>query len=174
MQDAKLNLRSWASNSQSLTAEASKDKVVADSTNVSILGLWLNTLTDTLSLTPQAPTPRHYTLVTKQEILWESLAIFDPLRLVSPVTIKAKIFIQHLWQQRLLWNEPLHQDDQDEWLTIINEIGESTSMSIARCYFIDEDNQSHYQLHVFSDASTKANGAVAFICNELRTCFGMA
>ena len=60
------------------------------------------------------------------------------------------------------------------WLTIIKEIEETTSTSITRCYFTSEDDQSHYQLHVLSDASTKAYGAVAFICNESSTCFVMA
>ena len=40
-----------------------------------------------------------------------------------------------------------------------------------RYYFTDQDDQSHYQLHIFSDASTKSYVAVAFICNESSTCF---
>lgn len=43
----------------------------------------------------------------------------------------------------------------------------------ARCYFTSEDTQPLYQLYVFSDASTKAYGAAAFICNESSICFVM-
>ena len=132
MQDAKFNLRSWASNSQLLSAKASKANVAVDSTDVNILGMQWNTLTDTLSLTPRPAIPSHETLVTKREILRESSGIFDPLGLISPVTIKAKIFIQHLWQQRLQWDEPLQQNDQDEWLLITKEIKEATTTSITR------------------------------------------
>ena len=52
MQDAKFNLRSWASNSQLLSAKASKANVAMNSTDVKILGMQWNTLTDTHSLTP--------------------------------------------------------------------------------------------------------------------------
>ena len=174
MQDAKFNLRSWASNSKLLTAEASKGNVAVDTSDVNILGMRWNTVNDTLSLTIRAPMPKYKSLVTKREVLRESSAIFDPLGLISPVTVKSKIFIQHLWQQQLHWDEPLSQSDQDEWLTITKEIREATSTSIARRYFTSEDNQSLHQLHIFSDASTKAYGAVAFICNGTSTCFVMA
>ena len=99
MQDAKFNLRSWASNSNLLTAEASKENTAVDTTDVNILGMQWNTVTDTLSLTTRAPIPKHTSLVTKREVLRESSGIFDPLGLISPVTIKSKIFIQHLRQQ---------------------------------------------------------------------------
>ena len=174
MQDAKFNLRSWASNSQLLTVKATNENTAADSTEVNILGIRWNTVNDTLSLITRTPIPKHTSLVTKREVLRESSGIFDPLGLISPVTVKSKIFIQHLWQQQLHWDEPLNQSDQDEWLTITKEIREATSICIIRRYFTSEDNQLLYQLHVFSDASTKTYGAVAFICNGSRTRFIMA
>ena len=89
------------------------------------------------------------------------------------VTIKARIFIQNLWQQQLQWDEPLQQDDQDQWLTITKEIGEATSTSIDRQYFT-ENTQSSRQLHMFTDASMKAYSAVAFLCNKSSTSFVMS
>jgi len=93
--------------------------------------------------------------------------------LISPVTVKARIFIQNLWQQQLQWDEPLRQKDQDQWLTIAQEMGQATSISIDRQYFA-ENFQSTHQLHVFTDASMKAYGAVAFLCNESKTTFVMS
>jgi len=90
MKDAKFNLRSWSSKSSILTAKASQDKVAADTTDVNALGKKWNTLTDSLSLTQRTPLPNHNNLITKREVL---RAIFDPLGLISPVTIKARIFI---------------------------------------------------------------------------------
>ena len=173
MKEAKFNLRSWSSNSELLTAKASQDKVAADSTDVNVLDMKWNILTDTLPLTPRPPLSNHNNLVTKREVLRESSAIFDPLGLVSPVTIKARIFIQNLWQQQLQWDELLQQNDQDQWLTITKEIGEATSTSIDRQYFT-ENTQSSRQLHVFTDASMKAYGAVAFLCSKSSTSFVMS
>ena len=59
MQDAKLNLRSWASNSQLLTAKATNENTAADSTEVNVLGMRWNTVNDTLSLITRTPIPKH-------------------------------------------------------------------------------------------------------------------
>jgi len=40
-------------------------------------------------------------LATKWEILKWTSSVFDPLGLISPVTIMAKLFLQSLWQQNL-------------------------------------------------------------------------
>jgi len=50
-------------------------------------------------------------LVTKQEVLKESSKTFDPLRLLLPVPIKAKIFMQTLWQHYVEWDELLTEND---------------------------------------------------------------
>ena len=47
MKEAKFYLRSWSLNSQLLTAQDSQDKVVADYTDINVLGMKWNTLTDT-------------------------------------------------------------------------------------------------------------------------------
>ena len=98
---------------------------------------------------------------------------FDPLGLISPVTIKARIFIQNLWQQQLQWDEPLPQDDQAQWLTIAYEAGLATSTPITRQYFT-KHTQSLGQWHVFTDASMKTYVAVAFLCNESSASFVMS
>jgi len=48
----------------------------------------------------------------KREVLRESCKVFDPLGLLSPVTIRAKTFMQSLWQRNVEWDEPLADDDQ--------------------------------------------------------------
>jgi len=62
-------------------------------------------------------------VITKREVLKESAKVFDPLGLLSPVTVKAKIFMQSLWQCSLDWDEPLSDKDQQQWL----ETAEKTS-----------------------------------------------
>ena len=88
----------------------------------SMLGVQLDTQTDTLSLTCKSLIPVASTLVTKCKVLRESSKVFDPLRMLSPVTIKAKVFVQNLRQHNMEWDEPLSEDNQREWLNIAHDI----------------------------------------------------
>ena len=99
MNVARFNLRSWSSNSSRLRSVIVQDNTNDPSTTVNVLGLRWDTLKDTLSFTP-----RHFqsltstSLVTKREILRDSAQIYDPLGLIAPITVKAKILVQTLWK----------------------------------------------------------------------------
>ena len=175
MKDAQFNLRSWASNSQVITDEAAKEGVRDDTNPVNVLGLQWNTQTDSLSLSTKSPIPAATSLVTKRDVLRESSKIFDPLGLLSPVTIKAKTFMQRLWQNNIHWDELLADDVQQQWLHIARDIQESMDVVIPRQYFTKSMASSQpHQLHVFADASPVAYGAVAFLCQDNDVSFVMA
>ena len=88
--------------------------------------------------------------------------MFDPLGLVAPVTIVARLLLQTIWRrQGQDWDTPLPADIADEfrkWLDGLHLLGE---IKLQRPYFafapVDQ------QLHVFGDASLDAFGAVAFL-----------
>ena len=70
---------------------------------------------DTISFTPRNFLSRTSTsLVTKREILRDSAQIYDPLGLLAPVTVKAKILVQTMWKQKIDWDEPLDQELTNE------------------------------------------------------------
>ena len=175
MTDAHLNLRSWASNSPQLMDQANRDKVVDTNNPVNVLGLQWNTQVDTLSLTSKSSIPSITSLITKRDILKESSKVFDPLGLLSPVTVRAKIFIQLLWQCNIDWDEPLSDEDQQQWFEIAENIQEAKSLYIPRQYFptVGASEQPD-RLHIFADASLNAYGAVAFLCSGNSTSFVMA
>ena len=175
MSGAHFNLRSWASNSSQLMKQANKDKVADNNNPVNVLGLQWNTKTDTLSLTSKTSIPSITSLITKKEVLKESSKVFDPLGLLSPVTVQAKIFMQALWQRNLDWDEPLSDKDQKQWLRIAENIQEARISQISRQYFptVGASEQPD-TLHVFADASLTAYGAVAFLCSGKSTSFVMA
>ena len=101
MNEAHFNLRSWSSNSPSLREQAAKDDTADANEIVNILGLKWNTSSDTLSLTPQKTSQPSDQPITKRCVLQISSRTYDPLGLLSPVTIRAKLLIQELWQQKL-------------------------------------------------------------------------
>ncbi len=51
------------------------------------------------------PPPPHTHTITKRHILQISSKIYDPLGLLSPVTVKAKLLMQEKWQDELEWDE---------------------------------------------------------------------
>ena len=126
MSEANFNLRAWASNYPQLNTLAKQDKVADENTTTNILGLQWNTITDTLCFPSKTITPENSTLITKQEVLQQFSKIFDPLEFLSPVTIRAKLFMQSLWQKCIDWGKPLDKELQDEWLTIARDIQDAT------------------------------------------------
>ena len=102
-----------------------------------------------------------------------SLSIFNPLGLITPVTIQAKILLQELWKQHIDWDEPLEESFQNRWIKIIQEIREATELVIPQRYFTAMQFAVQ-DLHVFADASTKAYGAVAYFSQDTYTSLVMS
>ncbi|KAJ8920538.1 hypothetical protein NQ315_005407 [Exocentrus adspersus] len=55
--------------------------------------------------------------VTKRSILSITAQIFDPLGLVGPTTIKAKLMMQKLWQLKCKWDESVPLEPRGKWRT---------------------------------------------------------
>ena len=156
-----LTLRSWSSKSCCLRSITIQDKTNDPNATVNVLGLRWNTLKDTISFTPRSFHSLTSTLlVTKREILRDSAQIYDPLGLLAPVTVKAKILVQTLWKQKIDWDEPLDQELTSEWSTIAEDIKEATTITYPRLYFALHNQllSAATQLHVFTDVSLKAYG----------------
>jgi len=166
MMQAKFNLRSWASNSKKLQQLANTDNVANKDTNVNLLGLKWNISTDTITFTYKEILSSDTLVLSKQTVLQCSSRLYDPLGFLSPVTIQAKIFIQELWQQKITWDGPLQETLRDRWNKIAKEIMDSTKMVLPRCYFPLAGTAKLLSLHVLADASTKAYGAVAYLCES--------
>ena len=107
-------------------------------------------------------------------ILQDSSRVYDPLGVLSPVTIHAKLLIQELWQQSVDWDEPLHQQMTNKWKDIATDLQNATLTTMMRRYFPSErerDDHTTYHIHVFADVSMKAYGAVVYICEGNTTSF---
>ena len=96
MASANMNLCSWSSNSVELKTIPARDNVSDDSQSVNILGLRWNPTTYELPLAAKPTILTHEYLITKREVLQDISKIFDPLGLVAPVVISAKILMQKL------------------------------------------------------------------------------
>ncbi|XP_037930997.1 uncharacterized protein LOC119665820 [Teleopsis dalmanni] len=59
---------------------------------------------------------------TKRSATSDSARLFDPLGLLSPVVVMAKIFIQELWNLKMDWDEKLPTELHKQWLEFRNNL----------------------------------------------------
>ena len=101
-------------------------------------------------------------------------SLYDPLGLISPITVRLKRFYQQICDANCKWDEELPPNFASEWQNILNELLEIDSIRIDRIYhFEDElDPIKSVQIHAFSDASEKmiaASICVRFEFNSGKT-----
>ena len=163
LSDAGFNLRSWNSNNEELQSVAKQENIADSEESVKILGMRWNTEDDKLQY-QQVQITQEETLFTKRDVLRLSSRIFDPLGLIIPVTVKAKLFMQSLWKAKLDWDEILPDEMSRKWTEIATDVEEATKVTISRM-LVDGEKTQETSLHVFTDASQSAYGACALFSN---------
>ena len=173
--DAGFNLRSWASNSHVLR-ELARSENVQDSVPVTkVLGLHWNSETDTISFPDKSNILEGNTPTTKREVLKQSSSIYDPLGILSPITVRSKMLMQSLWQRGINWDEPLPLYVTVGWNDLRHDLARAADTEIPRCYFTQGAETSNDRiLHVFTDSSMKAYGACAYTVSDNESTLVMA
>ena len=158
MAQANMPLRMWVTNERSLTKRIKKDfPDQTSSSETNILGLNWHQNEDSLSV--KSPDLQIRQTVSRRQLLSDVSATFDPLGLVTPVTIRGKMLMKEAWKLKTDWDSPLPMSFIDDWQTIQSELNRVSEVKFPRSVVNDED----CLLHVFCDASTFAYGACAYI-----------
>ena len=102
---------------------------------------------------------------TKRNVLSLIARIFDPLGLISPFTMCAKILFQDIWRLGLGWDETLPLDLQLKFQCWVDGIEAIKIFEIDRCYFpmLLLRSVEGLEMHVFSDASEKGYGSIVYL-----------
>ena len=101
---------------------------------------------------------------TKRHIVSTISKVFDPIGIVSPVTIRFKIFLQDLHNAKINWNSYVTDELLKQWVDITTSIRNSAPITINRYYFRDiSGTMKEWRLHGFCDASTRAYAAVVYL-----------
>ncbi|XP_071132986.1 uncharacterized protein [Mytilus edulis] len=152
------------SNSDKLRDLALSEKVLDSDKDTKILAMRWDAESDTISFA-ETKQSKMDTQLTKRELLRQSPAIYDPLGLLGPITIRAKTLIQELWKKGYAWDETLPKEIENEWTDVKNDILQiTTTLKIQRYYFANHDEEtSETTLHIFVDASQKAYGASDYL-----------
>ena len=161
MSKAGMPLQDWNSNSPVFNSTFSEDNRKICPT---VLGITWNTQSDTLSIKPVV-VPQ-FKQLTKRKALSICSQVYDPLGLLSPVTVKSKVFLQELWKDSKGWDDPLDPETIDTFNGLVSEYRLLDQLQFPRMVSTKSDG---CRLHVFCDASAKAYGAVAYLCHDNET-----
>ena len=101
--------------------------------------------------------------LSKRQILSIVSSIYDPLGLLAPITVRAKIILRKLWAypEKISWDEPVPCEIEREWsvlyedLQMVDMVNISRSLTPNKCV-------GQPTLVIFSDGSPQAYGAVAY------------
>ncbi|XP_055632550.1 uncharacterized protein LOC129773023 [Toxorhynchites rutilus septentrionalis] len=161
-------LRKWNSNCRTLLEDLPADLVddratfELDSSNspVKTLGLLREPRSDKFLFT--SPKWNSETVFTKRIVLADAARLFDPLGLVGPVVVLAKIFLQEIWKRKCDWDDPLPDDMQSFWMDYRRNLRALSSLSVPRWVQFSK-NLEFVEIHGFCDASDKAYGACIYL-----------
>ncbi|XP_011684966.1 PREDICTED: uncharacterized protein LOC105448210 [Wasmannia auropunctata] len=161
LSNAGFELRKWKSNCSGIS-----DKVNNNSSTVEIgepakiLGLLWDTTEDTfhykLRLSEEKGT------VTKRSILAQVAQIYDPLGLLRPIVVKAKIILHRLWQDSGGWDEKVTGETLRLWKQWRSQIHDIQTIAIPRRV---AEQSAQIEMHGFCDASERAYGACLYLRN---------
>ena len=101
--------------------------------------------------------------LTKRALVSDIAKTFDVLGWVSPTIIKAKIFLQKLWEEGTDWDDPVPSVIHEAWSQWRAELNLLSEQHIPRCYFPKDAEIVSVQLHGFSDASEQAYAGVVYL-----------
>lgn len=168
LSSAKFNLRKWRSNHPEIHNQITDSNVLHNRLHFSEQGtyptpsktlglIWVcdsDTLTYSINITST-------TKVTKRHVLSVISQIFDPLGLVGPCVVEAKLIMQRLWLEKYDWDDVVSLDIENIWSTFVSSITSLNRLNVPR-WVLREDSVIH-EVHIFTDASEKAYGACVYI-----------
>eukprot|EP00112_Aurelia_sp_Birch-Aquarium-sp1_P020087 Seg509.12 transcript_id=Seg509.12/GoldUCD/mRNA.D3Y31 product="hypothetical protein" protein_id=Seg509.12/GoldUCD/D3Y31 len=137
--------------------------------NTKVLGLIWDVNKDDLEIDLTKMSNEDSNKVTKRSLLSSLAKVFDPLVLVSPVTLMGKILFQELCTDKTDWDEELPAKKRERWETLLRDAQAVKSVTVPRTLHEPEGSKVKYSLHGFGDASTKAYSAVVYLVAETET-----
>ena len=129
---------------------------------VHVLGMEWNVKQDELVCRGPDISERSDTIITKRVVMSQIASIYDPLGLVGPIVVKAKIFLRKLWILKVNWDDELSNSLKQEWHTIRNSLLSVNKLRVPRCLNIT-GTHSLPALVLFFDGSEEAYGTTAYI-----------
>ncbi|XP_059217770.1 uncharacterized protein LOC131994849 [Stomoxys calcitrans] len=111
--------------------------------------------------TPKSLNFEHCINPTKRKVLSTVAQLFDPAGWITPIIVKAKILMQHLWLEGSGWDDTISDDSRHSWEQLLLDFSDINSIRVPR--WIRCMPSDHIQIHGFSDASKAAYCACVYV-----------
>ena len=165
---AGMQARKWLSNSSKVLAvipvedRASEiDLKNGELPTVKTLGILWKAKEDSFCFHSRSPEVEE--VITKRSFLKRTATVFDPLGFLAPFIIRAKVIMQDVWRKGVDWDDDLDDELKAKIRSWYGDL-ELSSLSVPRCLHSGKhENVASMQLHIFTDASEQAYGAVAYV-----------
>ena len=97
--------------------------------------------------------------------------LYDPLGIVSPVTVLLKLVFQDVCKAGFGWDEPIPKNIVDRWEEVICDLRSVGTVEIKRHVFENINNSEiqSLELHDFGDGSSVAFAAAVYLRTELKS-----
>ena len=126
-----------------------------------ILGLKWDHVKDTLVVSRGADCPLDKA-ITQRTVLSFVSSVFDPIGLVAPYIVKARLLLRNIWRiSGQKWDDDLLEEIKEQFLEWHSGLHLLGSLTIPRRYFTDPFDR--IKLHMFGDSSQDHFCAVAFL-----------
>ena len=122
----------------------------------SLLGLPWNKENDTIGVIFPSEKTEH----TKREILSKIAKIYDPLGLVSPISLQGKLLYREACDVKLSWDAKLPRDLMHSWVRWEKKLPEQ--ITAPRSLAAHKEDIQAIELHAFGDASGKGVAAAVY------------
>ncbi|XP_062704072.1 uncharacterized protein LOC134286474 [Aedes albopictus] len=164
-------LMKFSSNSRAVLASLDPEIVADKESDVRVLGIEWDLQSDEFVFPLDFPKldQRFRTaeaVPTKRQLLKFMMGIFDPLCLLSPITIQLKIIFQELWRLQSGWDDEIPDGLVPRWMEWLNETARLGEIRLPRYYHPAVPSFSDVELHAFCDASDKAYACVIYMVHR--------
>lgn len=166
LQKGGFELRKWSSNNSDLLEGLAEHMIergslldVNGGEIIKSLGLNWDTRKDQLTYFIQL---KQFHVYSRRTILSAIASLYDPVGLIAPVIITAKILMQQLWLLNVGWDDELPEDIVQKWKTFYDNLKQLQGLWIDRWAFGCQ-NPVTVEIHGFSDASMLAYGACIYM-----------